>query len=312
MGDIIHALPAAATLKHSFPRSYLCWVVEPRWKPLLEGNPFVDEIVLLERGSLRGMLATRRRLRALQFDVAVDFQGLLKSALVATAARPEKIIGYHSSEVREKFAAFFYSTKVRTQSRHMVDRHLELAAAAGATNILKAFPIPPGMPEGRLPDAPFVLASPFAGWISKQWPMEYYPRLARLLRERLGMALVLNGPPAASHFLEGIREIVPHPSGLEGLIDATRRAAAVVGVDSGPMHLAAALGKPGVAILGPTDPERNGPYGGSLKVLRSGRAHTSYKRHSSIDPSMHDVTPEVVMQTIEDALSGRGLAGGPK
>ncbi len=310
MGDIIHALPAVATLKHSFPRSYLCWVVEPRWKPLLEGNPFVDEIVTLERGSLRGMLATRRRLRSLRFDFAVDFQGLLKSALVATAARPEKIIGYHSAEAREKLAALFYSTKVRTQSRHMVDRHLELAAAAGATNILKAFPIPPGMPEGRLPGGPFVLASPFAGWISKQWPMEYYPRFARLLRERLNMALVLNGPPNALHFLESIRDVVPHASGLEGLIDATRRAAAVVGVDSGPMHLAAALGKPGVAILGPTDPERNGPYGGSLTVLRSGRAHTSYKRHANIDPSMHDITPEAVMEALEDSLAGRGSAGG--
>src|SRR6202012_3331383 len=119
-------------------------------------------------------------------------------------------------------------------------------------------------------------ASPLAGWASKQWPMEHYQSLAAKLRDELGIPLVLNGAPGAA--FGAIEPAVPNYSGLPGLIDATRRAAAVVGVDSGPLHLAAALAKPGVAIFGPTDPSSHGPYGASLRVLRAHDAVTSYKR----------------------------------
>jgi len=310
MGDIIHTLPAVASLKHSFPRSKLCWIVEPRWAPLLEGNPFIDEVIILERGSVRGIWETRKRLRRERFDLAVDFQGLVKSALVATAAWPEKIVGYHPSEVREKWAALFYSTKVRTQSAHVVDRHLELAAAAGAASLVKSFPLPEGKPEGRLPEGRFVLASPLAGWAGKQWPLEYYGRLARLLQKELDLPLVLNGPPDSRPVLAEVAGAIPHLSSLLGLIDATRRAAAVVGVDSGPMHLAAALGKPGVAILGPTDPARNGPYGGTMKVLRSANARTTYKRRTVIEGSMREISPEMVFEALAGELTSRRSSAG--
>ena len=151
MGDIIHTLPAVATLKHSFPHCQLYWAVEPKWAPLLEGNPFLDQVIFCTRNGISALLETRKRLRAQHFDFAVDFQGLIKSALVASAARPEKIFGYHSSQAREKVAALFYSKKVRTNSEHVVDRHLELAASTGASNIVKAFPLPQGTPEGSLP-----------------------------------------------------------------------------------------------------------------------------------------------------------------
>lgn len=310
MGDIIHTLPAVASLKHSFPRSRLSWIVEPQWAPLLEGNPFVDEVIILERGSLRGIWKTKKRLRRERFDLAVDFQGLIKSALVATAAWPEKIVGYHPSEAREKWAALFYSTKVRTHSTHIVDRHLELATAAGAASLVKSFPLPEGRPEGQLPEGQFVLASPAAGWVAKQWPLEYYARLAGLLREQLDIPLVLNGPPSSGPLLEGVAEAIPHLSSLSGLIYATRRAAAVVGVDSGPMHLAAALGKPGVAILGPTDPARNGPYGGTMKVLRSANARTTYKRRTVIDGSMREISPELVFEALAGELTSRRSSAG--
>src|SRR5207248_3009600 len=135
----------------------------------------------------------------------------------------------------------------------------DLAASAGAAATLRTFPLPPGRPEGMLPEGPYVLACPLAGWRSKQWPLDHYRQLARRLRD-LGLTLVLNGPASAFASLASVPEARPHCSGIAGLIDATRRAAAVVGVDSGPLHLAAALGKPGVAIFGPTDPARNGPY----------------------------------------------------
>src|SRR5215471_14452153 len=98
MGDIIHTLPAVASLKHSYPGWQLVWAVEPKWAPLLEGNPFVDALVPVRRDTLSNLLATRRLLRAERFDFAVDFQGLLKSALVASFARPEHIFGFHQTQ----------------------------------------------------------------------------------------------------------------------------------------------------------------------------------------------------------------------
>lgn len=303
MGDVIHALPAAASLKHSFPGSRLTWVVNPRWAPLLEDNPFIDRVVLFSRHSWTGIRAAWRALRAERFDMAVDFQGLIQSALVASAARPTRIYGFHQSQLREPLAGLVYSDRVVSGAAHVVDRNLDLAARAGAANVLKTFPLPAGIPEGEMPTGRFVLASPLAGWGAKQWPLERYAALARLLGKELGVALVVDGPPHAAAELARITGAIPHFSGLAGLIDATRRAAAVVGVDSGPLHLAAALAKPGVAIFGPTDPARNGPYGGSLEVLRAAGAKTSYKRRGEPDESILAITAEMVFESLRRQLT---------
>jgi heptosyltransferase-1 len=310
MGDIIHALPAVATLKHSFPNCHLAWAVNARWAPLLDGNPFLDEVICVDRRKLGDVFRASRRLRAGRFDTVVDFQGLIKSALAASAARPDRIYGFHQSQLRERLAALFYSHRTLARSAHVVDRNLELATAVGASNMLSAFPLPPGEPEGRLPMGGFVLASPLGGWPAKQWPLEYWAALGGLLTGKMGLPLVLNGPPEAAPMLESVNETTTHVSGLTGLIDATRRALAVVGVDSGPLHLAAALGKPGVAIYGPTDPERNGPYGDSFTVLRSAAAKTSYKRRSEIDESMKKITPEAVVEALEVRIADRPRSAG--
>ena len=310
MGDIIHTLSAVATLKHSFPRCRLSWIVDPKWAPLLEGNPFLDEVIHFDRKKLGGMLEAGRRLRAGGFDTVVDFQGLIKSALVASVARPERIHGFHQSQLRERLAAIFYSHRTLARSAHVVDRNLELAAAAGATSLLRAFPLPPGSPEGTLPARSFVLGTPLAGWPAKQWPLENYAELGRLLRDELSLALVLNGPPEAAPEFAAITGVATHFSGVAGLIDATRRAAAVVGIDSGPLHLAAALGKAGVAIYGPTDPERNGPYGGSITVLRSPGARTSYKRRAQVDDSMRRISPEAVFEALKARIADRAKSAG--
>jgi heptosyltransferase I len=294
LGDVIHALPAVASLKHSFPRSHLSWIIKPQWAPLLAGNPYVDEIIPYQR-TVPGLTEVWRRLRREKFQLAVDLQGLIQSSLVAAAAQPEKIVGLDRSQAREPLAALMYSTAVRTKAVHRVDRYLEIAAAAGATNTVTTFPLPEGKPEGELPKGPFVLASPLAGWTAKQWPFEYWSELAAGLK----IPLVLNGPASAAETLAQVEGAYVHVSGIPGLIDATRRAAAVVGVDSGPLHLAAALGKPGVAIYGPTDPASHGPYGGSMKVLRSPEALTSYKRRDEEDTSMRAIQPGEVL----DALS---------
>ena len=306
MGDILHALPAVAWLKQSHPGSHLTWLVEPRWAPLLERNPYVDRVVLLHRQNFAGLVQTRKELRAAPYEIAVDFQGLLKSAMSAAAASPDSLYGFHQSQLRERVAGLFYSHKTLSRSAHVVDRNMELAAAAGGAahpSAQRLFPLPAGQVEGELPPGDFVLASPLAGWASKQWPIGHYRALASRLRSELGIPLVLDGPPGAD-FAEA-EAAIPHHSSLPGLIHATRRAAAVVGVDSGPLHLAAALGKPGVAIFGPTDPARNGPYGDSLRVLRTAAAETTYKRGATIDASMRNISPDEVFEALRAALTGR-------
>jgi heptosyltransferase-1 len=301
MGDVIHTLPAVASLKLSFPQSSLAWVIKPRWAPLLENNPYLDEIIPFER-TRRGIVELRRRLRRETFELIVDFQGLIQSALVAASARGERIVGPARSQARESLAALFYSTGVRTTRVHRVDQCLEIAAAAGATSLVRTFPLPQGIPEGALPNGPFVLACPLAGWGWKQWPIQSYAKLARLLPEACGIPLVVNGPPDAAAALVQVSGACIHLSGVQGLIDATRRARAVIGVDSGPLHLAAALGRPGVAIYGPTNPASHGPYGDTMTVLRDPSAPTSYKRRDEENPAMQAIAPERVIGELKARL----------
>lgn len=308
LGDILHALPAVATLKSGFPGSQVSWVVRSRWLPLLEGNPYVDRKVPFDRTSFRGLREAWRALRDGRYEFAVDFQGLLQSAILASLARADRIYGFDRSQVRERVAAALYSHKVRAGGVHVVDRNLELAAATGAATRVVTFPLPEGKPEGPLPEGDFVLANPLAGWAGKQWPLENYLALARLIRREMGMPLVLNASLDIAQTIRQPGDAVVHASSLEGLIWATRRAAAVVGIDSGPTHLAAALGKPGVAIFGPTDPARNGPYGGSFTVLRSPRAETTYKRWSEPHPSMRAISPDEVAAALRSRLDlGRSI-----
>ena len=311
MGDVVHALPAVAWLKQSQPDSLLTWLVEPRWAPLLEGNPYVDRVVLLRRQSFAGLVETRRELRAAHYDFAVDFQGLLKSAMAGSAAHPDRFFGFHKSQVRERLAALFYSHQTLSRAVHVIDRNLELAQTCGGRGIELMepfFPLPPGRAESDLPAGDFVLASPLAGWASKQWPMDHYRALAARLRNELGIPLVLDGPPGANFAAD--EGVIPHYSSLPGLIYATRRAAAIVGVDSGPLHLAAALGKGGVAIFGPTDPARNGPYDDSLRVLRTPAATTTYKRGKAIDSSMRNITPDEVFEVLRAIIGARRRPAG--
>src|SRR5437763_840822 len=174
MGDVIHTLPAVASLKHSLPGAHITWAIAPKWAPLLDGNVFVDGRILIERDSLTALLRSRRELHREGFDFAIDFQGLIQSALIASAARPDRIFGFDRSQVREKAAALFYSNCVASASKHIVERNIDLARAAGATSVLHTFPLPPGEPEQPLPGGDFVLACPLAGWASKQCPMESY------------------------------------------------------------------------------------------------------------------------------------------
>src|SRR5689334_14412074 len=162
MGDVIHALPAVATLRQSFPHAFIAWAIETRWIPLIEGNPHFDQIIPVDRSSWRSLRDLHRQLRSLRFDFAVDLQGLIKSALVALAAGPERIYGFDHTQVRERLAALVYSHAIHARSAHVIDKNLDVVQAAGGTNPLRAFWLPQGRSEGQLPDGDFVLANPTA------------------------------------------------------------------------------------------------------------------------------------------------------
>ena len=302
MGDIIHTLPAVGTLKKSFPDRRLVWVIARKWAPLLEGNPYIDELIAFDRGNLREYRIWWRRLRDLQDPVAFDFQGLLQSALIGRAARPQILYGFDRSVAREPWASFLYTESVMVKGPHRIQRNVQLAQAAGASVISYEAWIPAGKSEGALPSNPFVLACPSAGWPGKEWPLENYELLGRHLAGE-GLTLVANVPLHRVHELRKFKNVQLHSSGLSGLIAATRAARAIVGLDSGPLHLAAALRKPGVALFGPTDPLRTGPFGGTMEVLRTDDGETTYKRHSKVHASMQSIRVEKVLELLRTSIA---------
>ena len=302
MGDIIHALPAVTSLRRSFPEHRLHWAIAPKWAALIEGNPSIDAIVPVNRRGLSNVKRSWRGLRVIRPDLAIDFQGLIQSAVVGRLSRPRLFYGFAKGAVRERPAALLYSRAISPKLTHVVDRNLELAQAAGADHLTGETWLPQGLKEGTLPADPFVLTNPFAGWMGKQWPLEKYEELGRVFR-REGLVLVANVPPHRASELASFEHVRVHVSSLAGLIWASRQASAVVGLDSGPLHLAAALGKPGVALFGPTDPARNGPYGGTMEVLRAPDAATTYKRSEEVHPSMREISVQSVLEALVRSMA---------
>jgi heptosyltransferase-1 len=212
--------------------------------------------------------------------------------------------------LREPFAARFYTEQVGVAGAHVVDQNLSVVGRlAGAADGGAEFPLPEGECSAALPAGDFVLATPVAGWGSKQWPARHYAQLAGLLHKGLGMPLVLDSAAGDVGYVREIARTAPpesvvlHTSTIPQLIGATRRATAVLGVDSGPLHLAAALGKTGVAVFGPTDPARNGPYGGTLAVLRATTAATTYRREANVSCAMSSISAEQAYEELRRTLT---------
>ncbi len=307
MGDILHALPAVNALRAAYPGKTLQWVVARKWLPLLAGNPDVDELIPFERSGIGSLGRLRRTLRALEPEMAVDFQGLVQSAILGRISRPARFFGFDRSVARESLASLLYSHPTPVTGPHRIERNLQLAQAAGAVHGRAEVWLPPGTPEGELPSEPYILASPFAGWNSKQWPLERYDQLGERL-EKIGLRLVLNVAPSQRSELEGCQHLTVQTTSLAGLIYATRRAAGVLGVDSGPLHLAAALGKPGVALFGPTDPAQTGPFKSVMTVLRDRQIATTYKRSRELHPGMKALTVESVLSALVHSVEASAVA----
>ena len=309
MGDVLHGLPAVAALREALPNCFIGWAVEPKWRVLL-GAPVVDRVHEVptrewkkrpfSAATLREILALRRELRGEKYDVCVDLQGSFRSAVIGKMCGAGRFVG--ALHPREWPAAQLYDQRVDLSPRNVIERACQLVwAACGLENTLPparvTVPVT-GQWEGG---EGFVFVVPGAGWGAKEWPVERYRELVERLVAR-GFSVVVNGQ-GTTHSLDRARRIAGDAGrvadvGLGELVELTRRAAVVIGGDTGPVHLGAALGRPTVAIFGPTDPERNGPAfaGARVKVIRNAASRNDYKRHAETEAGLAAVTVEEVLE----------------
>jgi len=326
LGDVIHALPAASALRDAFPEARIDWLIEPQWRRLLEGNPDLTEIIVLEKKSAGGLITTIRKLRAARYTCAIDFQGLYKSALPVFASGAPRRIGFPSTYAREGFASLFYTDRVNPRGAHKVDHNLTLAEAAGAV----ARPSSPRFPLTVRPEdekqvtqelarhniADYYVLNPGGGWRSKCWPPERYGELHHRLAAQHGWRAVISFGPGEERLAQelisaaGSRPPIAIPLGLGPLMALLRRAKFVVSADTGPLHLASALGTPVVGLYGPTDPARNGPYAGpneihSIVIRNPAKSETTYRRGASYSSPMLSITVDQVADAVARLVSAK-------
>jgi heptosyltransferase I len=324
LGDVIHALPAASALRDAFPDARIDWVIDPRWKRLLEGNPDLTNVIAHDRKRAGGIASSIRALRAARYTCAIDFQGLYKSALLALASGAPRRIGFQSSYAREGLVSMLYTNRLNPRGPHKVDHNLTLVGTvieqAGAQLGKACFPLTIREEEDELVTrelrersvSEFYILNPGGGWLSKCWPAERYGELHRTLAERYGWrAVVSYGPGEDALARDLIRAAgnpapvaIPLPMGP--LMALLRRAKFMVSADTGPLHLASALGTPVVGLFGPTDPARNGPYSdGDISVRNPRHSVTTYRRGTSYSPAMLSITVEQVLDAVERRMGLR-------
>lgn len=272
LGDVIHGIPTAAALRAHFPDARIDWVTDPRYVDLLELVRGIDARIAVDTRRTSAALSTVRDLRRVRYQAAIDLQGLLKSALLARAAGAERTIGFPREHLREPLARVFYThTPDPADARHVVFKNLALLEPLGIRERRALFPIdaaPTAASEQVKasvgPD--YVLLNPGAAWPNKQWPPERFGTLAAALREQHGARSVVLWGPGEEHLAEavaaasaGAAQTAPQ-TGIADLFALAKDARLMVSGDTGPLHVAAAVGTPTVSLFGPTRPERNGPW----------------------------------------------------
>ncbi len=303
LGDIIHTLPALAALRKKFPmeggdvspdsgasRHQIEWMVESAHAAFLIGHPLLDAVHILDtkrwrrlRRGVVGPVRALRHIRQRDFDVVLDFQGLLKSALLAKWTGAAERIGYHSSRCRESAAAMFYTQRISPpeQAKHVIEMNLSLLQSLG---IEKYRPVqfPLGIEEkdrrkasdffgalGWGPEVPIAALYPGAGWETKRWGVGKFAALGDRLSKETGAKILVVWGPGEKDLVEALERNLCEPAhripatSVREMAAFLERCQLLVGGDTGPLHLAAALGVPTVAIVGPTTPARNGPFGPS-------------------------------------------------
>jgi heptosyltransferase I len=304
MGDVIHAIPAAAALRDTFPGARIDWAVDPKWARLLEGNPDLTEVIATDRKSAGGVFSTVRKMRAARYTCAIDFQALYKSALLAFVSGAPRRVGFQSSYAREGLASLLYTDCLNPRGPHKVEHNLTLAEFAGAKKTPPRFPLAiHPQDEDRASNelaahslGGFYVLNPGGGWLSKCWPAQRHGELHRALAARFGWRGVVTFGPGEENLAHELIQAagdpppVAIPVGLGPLMALMRRAKFVVSADTGPLHLAAALDVPVVGLFGPTDPARNGPYSLDASrhiVLRNPQnCDTTYRRGKTYSPAM--------------------------
>jgi heptosyltransferase I len=318
LGDIIHTLPAAAALRDSFPKARIDWVVESKWRAILDGNGELNRVVSFDRRRAARVVDSVALLRAAKYSCAIDFQSLYKSALLAFLSGAQERLGFDCEYAREGLASLLYTRRVHPTGAHKVEHNLSLAAAAGAAlPDVPRFTLPRSAEaeewaESKLRElgaSNFYLISPGGGWRSKCWPAERYGALHREISNRMGLRGIVSFGPGEEKLAEAVviaagpNALFPLAMDLPQLMAVLRRAKFFVGADTGPLHLAAALGKPVIGLFGPTDPARNGPYGGRAIVVRKvEEGETTYKRGASYSPAMLRIEVSDVLAGIEQLL----------
>ncbi len=332
IGDVVHTLPVAETIKRTYPSVRLAWVVERAARDILEGNPYVDELIdvdfknwkkhVLQSAHLRWFRRFLRILRSRKWDIAIDLQGLIRSGMIAYVSKAPVRIGIEKRAVKEQLNCLFTNRKGPPSLRntHVVDQHLMMLSLLGITDVRRSFYI--DIPRSAAEEAEaFLRASsstrsalrialnPAAGWPTKRWPLERYAALGeRIVQEFDGHVFILWGPgerETADRLKLRMKEqatCIP-PLTLKGLAGLIKRCHVVISGDTGPLHIASALGVPVVGIYGPSDPIRNGPFQGRYRVVSfEGPCRGCYKRMCATAECMRGISVERVWEALVGLL----------
>lgn len=339
MGDILHGMPAIAALRAANLNSKIGWLVEERWAELLcsrqeerlsacsERKPLVDWLhaanfsvwrnALYSRTSWREMRRCLHEVRAMHYDVALDLQGAIRSAFAARMSGADSWIG--SAQPREAPARLLYTLSTIPEGRHVIENAISLASSlAGKRLPYVDAPLPHDFVietwaeqfHAQLHRKPLAILNPGAGWGAKCWPAESYGCVAKALSDR-GMKVLVNHGPREENLARAVcaasgNQGLPLKCSVGELIALTRRASLFIGGDTGPMHLAAALQVPVVALFGPTQPERNGPYGTRSIVLRSPQSVFNSSHTNRPDEGLLSIKPASVIEAADRLLGGVG------
>nr|AHZ45557.1 lipopolysaccharide heptosyltransferase [uncultured bacterium] len=322
LGDVVHAIPFAASLRAQFPAARIDWMVDPRYVELLEMVPAVDRrIGVNPRGLLRSaerkrLLRLRAELRRIQYDVVFDLQGLVKSAVLARTVGSRRVVGFVREHLREPLARMFYTTTVDPgDATHVIDMNLALLSAVDARDRHTRFPLViPASPTvdsviNRFPNG-YVLINPGAAWPNKRWPAACFGAVAAALKDVYDKpSLVVWGPGERSIAQEvvaasgGAADALP-PTTIQELAGIARSAHLMISGDTGPLHVAAAVGTPIVSLFGPTRPERNGPWAlYDIAISRQASCECHYERRCRRDlPCITGISVDEVLEAVARRL----------
>ena len=330
IGDVIHTLPSLAALRKLYPEAHITWVVEEAAAGLVKNHPLLNAVLISRRKSwikylrkgefsrpLREMRAFLRELRKRPYDLVIDFHGLLKSAVIVLLSGGKRKLGYNSLQ---ELSGLFYNEKIpEDMNKHAVDRYLDFPRFLGAKIAKAQFILPSDnsaqariqslLEKYHLENKKFIAVNPVAYWETKLWDDEKFAGLADLIKTKLNMEVVFTGSEK-----ESIEKITTRMQAkavnlagettLPELAYLYQKALLLVTTDSGPMHLAAAVGTPVVALFGPTDPQRTGPYGDGHIIIRSDLpCSPCLRKECPTTKCMQDILPEQVMESIEEKLT---------